>query len=509
MPNHLKQQAQAYFRGPIGFSLFLAWNYLALYGCGIAPGNYVHNSLEYIWMVAGLAEAVVALVGLAIARKSNLALSKKAGIIAAVCAGIGSFALWLSYFHNETFWITFIIAGIFCGIALALMVAIWGSRLSCYDEAEIEFSVLVSFVIAFALYCILLPIPLWGALDLVAAILLPIASMAIAFVHNPREQSIAQQLPNTAAELKHEARRSLSVFVMLAALWFEIAYFRVLATPDVGNRYTHYLIPFASAFVVTMLLFALLIRVSRYLNFTLAFRWSIPFMLLGFGLLYSNFNDTNTRIVAYGVNFIGMFGMQISYWIAIPKFVRRTKASPLIVSLFTAASEGIGIGAGCAAGLYFGTTLPDSTLLIMSMFFAAGVAFVAMLVGFNPKWLFFRNVNREEHVRRSSEYPTRSDGGAESEPLEQVSLEGMFLREALRLQSAFGLTERETEVAALLLAGRSRPYIRDELVVSLNTVHAHARNIFAKCEVHSQQEFMDLARLSTEQGSATRTLPTS
>ena len=49
-------------------------------------------------------------------------------------------------------------------------------------------------------------------------------------------------------------------------------------------------------------------------------------------------------------------------------------------------------------------------------------------------------------------------------------------------------------MAELLLAGRSRPYIRDELIISLNTVHAHARNIYAKCGVHSQQEFMDLLR---------------
>ena len=47
-----------------------------------------------------------------------------------------------------------------------------------------------------------------------------------------------------------------------------------------------------------------------------------------------------------------------------------------------------------------------------------------------------------------------------------------------------------------LIAGRSRPYIRDELVISLNTVHAHARNIFSKCNVHSQQELIDLAQSS-------------
>ena len=33
---------------------------------------------------------------------------------------------------------------------------------------------------------------------------------------------------------------------------------------------------------------------------------------------------------------------------------------------------------------------------------------------------------------------------------------------------------------------------RDELIISLNTVHSHASSIYAKCGVHSQREFMDL-----------------
>ena len=65
------------------------------------------------------------------------------------------------------------------------------------------------------------------------------------------------------------------------------------------------------------------------------------------------------------------------------------------------------------------------------------------------------------------------------------------------LRDAFGLTERETEVCALLLGGRSRPFIRDELGISLNTVHAHARNILSKCGVHSQRELIDLEPIAT------------
>ena len=46
----------------------------------------------------------------------------------------------------------------------------------------------------------------------------------------------------------------------------------------------------------------------------------------------------------------------------------------------------------------------------------------------------------------------------------------------------------------MLLEGYSRPRIRDELYISLNTVNAHVKSIYAKAEVHSMQEFLLLAR---------------
>ena len=78
-------------------------------------------------------------------------------------------------------------------------------------------------------------------------------------------------------------------------------------------------------------------------------------------------------------------------------------------------------------------------------------------------------------------------------------LASIFEKTAEELQSRYGLTERETQIAALLLSGRSRPFIRDEVVISRNTVHAHARNIYSKCGVHSQQEFMDFVHIDSRE----------
>ncbi len=56
----------------------------------------------------------------------------------------------------------------------------------------------------------------------------------------------------------------------------------------------------------------------------------------------------------------------------------------------------------------------------------------------------------------------------------------------------FGLTARESEVAALLGRGRTVGYVADELGISHNTVKGYIKNVYAKCDVHSRQDLIDL-----------------
>lgn len=66
--------------------------------------------------------------------------------------------------------------------------------------------------------------------------------------------------------------------------------------------------------------------------------------------------------------------------------------------------------------------------------------------------------------------------------------------QARAMAERYRLSPREEEILYYLLSGRNRPYIRDALFISLNTVNTHIRNVFAKVDVHSQQELLDVAR---------------
>ena len=330
--------------------------------------------------------------------------------------------------------------------------------------------------------------------------------------------------------------------------------------------------------------------------------------------------------VAYAVNFIAMFGVQMCVWVVAPKYVRRIGVSSFVLFGGLFAAEGLGIALALTLSLpLFDAGAP--ALANLTLIATGAVALVAMLVGFNPRWLFLSDAVRrftdaefamplpsaacmtcaspcsgavdgagagvsvagagvgaadvasarvaeggagasasvagagvgvagvsamgvgatgiadgaEGDVSMTSgsvgagarggvasganvtgagvEYVVASSGavpfafssgiassfafgissgfapGLDAPLSTGEELASIFEKTAGELQSRYGLTERETQIAALLLAGRSRPFIRDELVISLNTVHAHARNIYSKCGVHSQQEFMDFVHL--------------
>ena len=56
---------------------------------------------------------------------------------------------------------------------------------------------------------------------------------------------------------------------------------------------------------------------------------------------------------------------------------------------------------------------------------------------------------------------------------------------------AAGLTARETEILALLVRGRTLPYIANELFVTTGTVKTHVRHIYEKALVNNRQELLD------------------
>ncbi|MEC4294727.1 helix-turn-helix transcriptional regulator [Adlercreutzia shanghongiae] len=95
-------------------------------------------------------------------------------------------------------------------------------------------------------------------------------------------------------------------------------------------------------------------------------------------------------------------------------------------------------------------------------------------------------------VAPSLEHGLGEEGPSLSPESDSPSDDAGIERGCTAVAERFGLTSRESDVLALLARGRTSPVIQKKLTVSHNTVKSHVRHIYAKLDVHSQQELIDL-----------------
>ena len=71
---------------------------------------------------------------------------------------------------------------------------------------------------------------------------------------------------------------------------------------------------------------------------------------------------------------------------------------------------------------------------------------------------------------------------------EMRQLRSQVRQDRANLQTRYGLTRREVQVAVLLAQGRSNSAIAQDLRISAHTARHHTQRILSKLEVHSRGE---------------------
>lgn len=102
----------------------------------------------------------------------------------------------------------------------------------------------------------------------------------------------------------------------------------------------------------------------------------------------------------------------------------------------------------------------------------------------------------KSYAPASEEFCSMPQGATEGDAVQKgteatATVDELRLR-ILALARQHELTPREVEVFDLLARGRSIPYVRDALVISKETAATHAKHVYAKLDVHSRQELIDL-----------------
>ena len=123
---------------------------------------------------------------------------------------------------------------------------------------------------------------------------------------------------------------------------------------------------------------------------------------------------------------------------------------------------------GMSISRFFNLGNPMLFLLIVVTFYVASICVASLYFG----------------VRITRAYEGRLVGGfGEASRFRSVIDE---------LAASYGLTSRETEILAELGRGRNAAYIAERLTISPQTAKMHQKNIYAKMDLHSQQDLIKL-----------------
>ena len=109
------------------------------------------------------------------------------------------------------------------------------------------------------------------------------------------------------------------------------------------------------------------------------------------------------------------------------------------------------------------------------------------------------NVDSDEKVADESREAIASER-EEAEPLSprEENRNSPYARAVTATAEEYGLSPREREILVYLAHGRDAKAISDKLVLSVHTVRTHVYNIYAKINVHSHQELLDVIDLHWE-----------
>lgn len=207
--------------------------------------------------------------------------------------------------------------------------------------------------------------------------------------------------------------------------------------------------------------------------------FSFSALLVIAGFLTAPFTFVGEAATANACIRIGIITFDILLWMVIVAVGRRNIFALLPTLGFARFMKALGTNLGAIVGH------TSNDWIGINSEVAALIAAIAVFIFIAFLWLGFRKFSFEETIKGViAPRPAALNQGSDD-------IEGR----CAEIGTACGLTERETEIFAMLARGRNGQYIREYYVVSRNTVKSHIKHIYQKLEVHSQQELIDLVSL--------------
>ena len=521
-----------------GWSFLLAWVFCVFYlgtiDCRFLIEPALHSkSLPFSTqlIVSGLPVfASIATIGYTIAiepRMGEIADRPRMRVVSPLIASIGTIAYFLPLPDSTWALPVFIAASMATGIGSGFMWLLWGSFYSRIPQDHTEVLAPASAAIAALLTLASSAMSGWVGIAFVASFpIISGMSLEWALRNAPRkgadQNKHHRSEPSAAHALRSMGRTVLGilvacVFVCLSGGFLDAdPYIR----PETPVNQASILV----ALVFAMALTAVAVVGPRRISISFFYRWMCPALVLGFASVIL-LPDPFGSIVAFITSISARFAFCLITQMFFARFAESGKATAtqsfgwgwigvhlgdfigvfLLLMLQNFPIGNLGgfenVAAGCIVVLVFATmfVLDDETSFRTQNPSAENAPSIITpskkseeLTTARPGDNANESIGRNSNAQAEQRTPLQDAEEPAADQKEQAGNDASFEETILSISKTFRLTPRETEVFSLLARGRSIPYIRDELVISRETAATHAKHIYAKLDVHSRQELIDL-----------------
>ena len=366
--------------------------------------------------------------------------------------------------------VVYLAGSVLTGIGSAIVVVLWGELLaSLGSQRTVNYSV-VAFMIAAVATLVLTAMPPDVSQILVAA--LPVVSM----VYLIRFRRSIPHLARSKRNVHIEKRPPYKLIAI--SLFFGVSFgiMKGLFAP-IGEELTGMrdLLNIAAIVGGSIAVFA---TTSIYkMDFDhMTYQVALPLMAAGF--LFLPLHEP-WNVIGTGVHQFGYQYFYIVLWAIWPVLASRSKLPAGWIVAWGLFSIQLGqlvgsLASGCMLA-FLHTDLDRAMLSALIIFLLLLFSLFALGSGSaNTGWGFVK-------------------------PIEEADSSSAFEKTCTRLARQYRLSPREIEVFFLLSKGRNRAHIKEELVISNETVKSHVKNIYRKTDVHSQQELIDMIEKESSQ----------
>ncbi|MGV8084434.1 MAG: helix-turn-helix transcriptional regulator [Coriobacteriia bacterium] len=476
MPSEPLASRVAYVRDPsrwpplthLGFAAFWAWIFITLADPFILDPTRTSEEVHLFAAVFLGTAAVLRAVAAVLAPYVEAAIGSAPTLVAgALLCAAGSIAASSARFSMGPSTALLVVGSVLCGIGAAWQVLAWGSVYADigYWRATSGAAVCVGLG---ALVYLLVSVGLRPLATISTAALLPLISGAGVLLSRRGRDLTATETAVKSARLRLPWR-----FVLMIAV-FGVAYGLIYGISNPNALDWRLAIGFCG--IGACLLLAWLVFATLADNAVgVIYRILLPLLSAAF-LLLPFLSDPFA--LANAIALTACVGFGITLWGALSAVTTRMPISPVKVFGW-GWSAGLGILVGALGGRLL-TTIAGSDYRVLSAV-SLGTAFMLLVATL----LLLKGTD------------VLGEPAGAQEPVRMAPLEYSEAATSL-LTGRYALSAREKEVLALLLRGRSLPYIAEECDITLNTTKSHVRNVYNKTGVHTRQQLLDLAQAEYE-----------